>query len=94
MHQPPQIQTLINLARYLQRHGQPVPVDVQSRLLAAELTFNDTNRKTIMAANKKQQIVTPRATAVYPWLNTPDTKFNADGEYKVTLKMVLKMQHH
>ena len=40
-----------------------------------------------MAANKKQQIVTPRATAVYPWLNTPDTKFNADGEYKVTLKI-------
>ena len=40
-----------------------------------------------MAANKKQQIVTPRATAVYPWLNTPDTKFNTDGEYKVTLKI-------
>ena len=40
-----------------------------------------------MAANKKQQIVTPKATAVYPWLNTPDTKFNADGEYKVTLKI-------
>ena len=40
-----------------------------------------------MAANKKQQIVTPRATAVYPWLNTPDTKFNSDGEYKVTLKI-------
>jgi len=35
MHQTPQIQTLINLARYLQRYGQPVPVDVQSRLLAA-----------------------------------------------------------
>jgi hypothetical protein len=40
-----------------------------------------------MAANKKQQIVTPKATAVYPWLNTPDTKFNVDGEYKVTLKI-------
>lgn len=40
-----------------------------------------------MAANKKQQIVTPRATAVYPWLNTPDTKFSVDGEYKVTLKI-------
>lgn len=40
-----------------------------------------------MAANKKQQIVTPKATAVYPWLNTPDTKFNMDGEYKVTLKI-------
>ena len=40
-----------------------------------------------MAANKKQQIVTPKATAVYPWLNTPDTKFSVDGEYKVTLKI-------
>ena len=40
-----------------------------------------------MAANKKQQIVTPRAIAVYPWLNTPDTKFSSDGEFKVTLKI-------
>jgi hypothetical protein len=35
MHQSPQIQTLIHLAQYLQRHGQPVPLDVQCRLLAA-----------------------------------------------------------
>ena len=40
-----------------------------------------------MAANKKKQIVTPRAIAVYPWLNTPDTKFSSDGEFKVTLKI-------
>ena len=40
-----------------------------------------------MAVNKKKQIVTPRAVAVYPWLNSPDTKFNAEGEYKVTLKI-------
>ena len=24
--------------------------------------------------------VTPVGTAVYPWLNKPDTKFNPDGE--------------
>jgi hypothetical protein len=29
--------------------------------------------------------VTPVGTAVYPWLNTPDTKFNPMGEYSVTL---------
>ena len=40
-----------------------------------------------MPANKKKQIVTPRAVAVYPWLNSPDTKFNVEGEYKVTLKI-------
>ena len=40
-----------------------------------------------MAKYAKKQIVTPRAIAVYPWLNRPDTKFNADGEYKVTLKI-------
>lgn len=40
-----------------------------------------------MAVAKKKQIVTPRAVAVFPWLNTPDTKFNADGEFKVTLKI-------
>ena len=38
-------------------------------------------------AQQKIKIVTPRATCVYPWLNKPDTKFNADGEYKVMLKV-------
>lgn len=28
---------------------------------------------------------TPVGTAVYPWLNTPDTKFKAAGEYKTNL---------
>ena len=38
-------------------------------------------------AQQKIKIVTPKATCVYPLLNKPDTKFNADGEYKVTLKV-------
>jgi hypothetical protein len=29
--------------------------------------------------------VTPVGTAIYPWLNKPDTKFNPDGEYSVSL---------
>ena len=40
-----------------------------------------------MAKTNKVQIVTPRGTAVYPWLNRPDTKFSDDGEFKVTLKI-------
>ncbi|MDA8645280.1 hypothetical protein N9L46_02520 [Amylibacter sp.] len=40
-----------------------------------------------MAQHKNIKIVTPKAICVYPWLNRPDTKFNADGEYKVTLKV-------
>ncbi len=36
-----------------------------------------------MASNKIH--VTPVGTAVYPWLNMPDTKFNPMGEYSVTL---------
>jgi hypothetical protein len=31
--------------------------------------------------------VTPKGVAVYPWLNTPDTKFSPEGDYKVTLKL-------
>ena len=41
-----------------------------------------------MAEQKKQNYVrttTPKGKASYPWLNTPDTKFNADGEYKCSL---------
>ena len=30
-------------------------------------------------------IKTPKGIVRYPYLNTPDTKFNADGDYKVTL---------
>lgn len=32
-------------------------------------------------------MLSPKGTAVYPHLNTPDTKFNPDGEYKVTLRV-------
>ena len=31
------------------------------------------------------KLTTPTGVAKYPWLLKPDTKFNADGEYKVTL---------
>jgi hypothetical protein len=40
-----------------------------------------------MAKQKSPRIVTPKGTAVYPWLNKPDTKFSPDGDYKVTLKV-------
>lgn len=40
-----------------------------------------------MAQKNHIKIVSPRGTAVYPWLNRPDTKFSADGDYKVTLKV-------
>lgn len=41
-------------------------------------------------ADKKQklkQFITPKGVAVYPWLTKPDTKFNADGEYRVRLRV-------
>lgn len=31
------------------------------------------------------KITTPKGTAQYPWLNTPDTKFSEHGDYKVNL---------
>jgi hypothetical protein len=40
-----------------------------------------------MARIKRETFVTPKGTAVYPWLNKPDTKFSPEGEYKVTLKI-------
>lgn len=36
-------------------------------------------------ANALPKIVTPRGTALWPHLSTPDTRFNEAGEYKVTL---------
>lgn len=36
-----------------------------------------------MAKQKKIRIVTPQGIAKFPYLNSPDTKFNADGEYRV-----------
>ena len=32
-------------------------------------------------------IVTPMGNAIYPWLTSPDTKFNPEGEYKVSLSV-------
>ena len=40
-----------------------------------------------MAQKNQIKIVSPRGIAVYPWLNRPDTKFSADGDFKVTLKV-------
>lgn len=36
-------------------------------------------------ATKQPRYTTPKGTAKYPWLSMPDTKFNPDGDYKVTL---------
>lgn len=36
-------------------------------------------------ATKQPRYTTPKGTAKYPWLSSPDTKFNPDGDYKVTL---------
>ena len=33
------------------------------------------------------RIVTPAGVAVYPWLNKADTKFNAEGVYKISLRL-------
>ena len=39
-----------------------------------------------MATSKKNQIhVTPVGTAAWPWLNKPDTRFDADGIYQVKM---------
>jgi len=32
-----------------------------------------------------EQVTTPTGVALYPWLTKPDTKYNAEGEYKVNL---------
>lgn len=41
-----------------------------------------------MADRKKLQMFkTPAGIAVYPWLNRADTQFNADGEYRVKLRV-------
>lgn len=33
------------------------------------------------------KLTTPKGIAVWPWLNEPDRKFNATGEYKVNLQL-------
>lgn len=40
-----------------------------------------------MAQNKKKPSVTPAGRAIFPRLNEPDTKFNEDGVYTVTLAL-------
>jgi hypothetical protein len=40
-----------------------------------------------MAKSKYQQVTTPKGVALYPWLNKPDSKFKAEGEYKMTLRL-------
>lgn len=39
-------------------------------------------KATVVAKGKS-----PKGTAVYPWLNTGDTKFKAQGEFKVSLRL-------
>jgi hypothetical protein len=36
---------------------------------------------------KLTRYVTPKGTAQYPYLTKPDTKFNPDGEYKISLEL-------
>lgn len=36
---------------------------------------------------KAVRYVTPKGTAQYPYLTKPDTKFNPDGEYKISLEL-------
>lgn len=36
---------------------------------------------------KKMKMTSPKGTAVWPWLNEPDTRWNEVGTYSVTLKM-------
>lgn len=36
-------------------------------------------------ATKNPRFTTPKGVAKYPWLNKPDTKFNPDGDFKITL---------
>jgi hypothetical protein len=40
-----------------------------------------------MAKPKKPKYISPRGIAMHPWLTKPDTKFNADGDFKVTLRV-------
>ncbi len=38
-------------------------------------------------ATKAKSVVSPRGIAMYPWLTKPDTKFNAEGVYKMSLSV-------
>ena len=39
------------------------------------------------------KFITPKGTAVWPKLNTPDTKYNPDGEYTVKLRLPVAESH-
>lgn len=45
--------------------------------------LNDTFKENYSMSNELH--VSPVGTAVYPWLNKPDTKFDADGVYSVKM---------
>lgn len=36
---------------------------------------------------KKPSIRTPKGVAIYPWVSKPDTKFDPDGKYRLTLRV-------
>lgn len=40
-----------------------------------------------MTKNKLPRYTTPAGIAQYPYLNKPDTKFNPDGEYKISVEI-------
>ena len=42
-----------------------------------------------MANNNKKKMLftTPKGTAMYPWLNKPDTQFDSTGQFKVNIRM-------
>jgi len=44
-----------------------------------------------MATKKKRPtLITPEGYARYPWVNTPDTKFNENGEYRIGVLVTKK----
>lgn len=44
-----------------------------------------------MAQQKQPTLVTPKGTAVYPWVSKPDTKFNPAGDFRTGLRMPLEV---
>jgi len=40
-----------------------------------------------MTQQKRVTFNTPKGVAMYPWLNRPDTQFDAGGQFKVNLRM-------
>lgn len=34
-----------------------------------------------------EKLYTPKGVAIFPWITRPDTKFNPDGDYRVTLRI-------